>query len=164
VDDGDLDAYYRIYCDPAMMTELGGAVPREGIPEKLRKHVALTVGDERWVSMIVPDGSGTVAGMVTIDRREHGLAEIGWAVLVDFQGQGVGKTAVRLMLERAARDGRWGVLHAFPGVDNGPSNGICRTLGFSLVGQQDSTFEGRTLRSNHWLIEPPNYGTLATAT
>lgn len=114
--------------------------------------------------MIVPDDLGTVAGMVTIDRREHGLAEIGWAVLTDFQGNGIGKAAVRLMLERAASDGRWGALHAFPGVGNGPSNGICRTLGFSLVGQEDATFEGRTLRSYHWLIEPPSYGTLATAT
>ena len=28
---GDVDAYVRMRCDPAMMTELGGPLPREGI-------------------------------------------------------------------------------------------------------------------------------------
>lgn len=153
VEDVDLDAYYRLYCDPAMMTELGGVLPREDVREKLCRHVALTAGDELWVSMIEPDDSGTVAGMVIAGWKD-GLAEIGWSVLTEFQGRGVGKAAVRLMLERAALDGRWGELHAFCGVDNGPSNGICRAVGFSLAGQEKAMFEGRTFHSNHWLIEP----------
>ena len=47
-----------------------------------------------------------------------------------------------------------GVVHAFPATSNGPSNGICRSLGFTLLGEQDVTFAGRVLRSNHWLIDP----------
>jgi hypothetical protein len=63
VEDVDLDAYYRIYCDPAMMTELGGAVPREDVREKLCRHVALTAGDELWTT-VRPTGSAARSGSV----------------------------------------------------------------------------------------------------
>ena len=45
-------------------------------------------------------------------------------------------------------------MHAFPGATNAPSNGICRTLGFSLLGQRDVDFAGRVLHTNHWRIDP----------
>jgi hypothetical protein len=35
-----------------------------------------------------------------------------------------------------------------------PSNGICRSLGFKFVAEQDVTFAGRILRTNHWIINP----------
>ena len=34
------------------------------------------------------------------------------------------------------------------------SNGICRSLGFSLAGEEDADFNGRMLRMNHWVIDP----------
>jgi len=39
-------------------------------------------------------------------------------------------------------------------VTNAPSNGICRSLGFTLVGQRDIDFAGRILRTNEWTIRP----------
>jgi RimJ/RimL family protein N-acetyltransferase len=50
---------------------------------------------------------------------------------------------------------RWGAIHAFPGINNAASNGICRSLGFELLGQADATFAGRTFRTNHWRINAP---------
>jgi hypothetical protein len=38
-------------------------------------------------------------------------------------------------------------------VQNGPSNGICRSLGFTLIGEQDVVFAERLFRSNLWQIE-----------
>ena len=35
------------------------------------------------------------------------LSEIGWMVLPEFQGQGVGKRAVRAVLELARDEDRW---------------------------------------------------------
>ncbi len=32
---GDVDAYVRMQCDPAMMAELGGPLPREDIKDKV---------------------------------------------------------------------------------------------------------------------------------
>ena len=45
-------------------------------------------------------------------------------------------------------------MHAFPATSNGPSNGICRSLGFRYVTELDVTFADRVLRSNHWAITP----------
>ena len=75
-------------------------------------------------------------------------------VLPEFQGRGLAKRAVRTILELARDDGRWGLVHAFPATTNSPSNGICRSLGFSFAGERDVTFAGRVLRSNHWVINP----------
>jgi RimJ/RimL family protein N-acetyltransferase len=109
--------------------------------------------------MILPDDDspGTVAGSVVLwshDEDGMPISEVGWMVLPEFQGRGVGKAAVRALLGRARDEHRWGVVHAFPGVTNAPSNGICRSLGFTLAGQRDVDFSGRILRANHWLIDP----------
>lgn len=113
--------------------------------------------------MIVPDEDDPdlVAGSVALWSHERGgntISEIGWMVLPEFQGRGLGKTAVRVMLQRARNANRWGVVHAFPGVTNGPSNGICRSLGFTIVGQEDVEFSGRVLRTNHWQIDSQTFG------
>lgn len=147
-------------CDPVMMAELGGPLPRDGIEAKVETDVRKTRADVYWVSMIVPDGAepDTVAGNVTLwsheDGDDAGLSEIGWMVLPEYQGRGLAKRAVRALLERACDDGRWGVIHAFPGVTNAASNALCRSIGFTLVGERDVTFAGRVLRANHWRIDP----------
>jgi RimJ/RimL family protein N-acetyltransferase len=82
------------------------------------------------------------------------LSEIGWMVLPEFQGRGLGKHAVRLLLEMAREDGRWGLVHAFPGTTNAPSNGICRSLGFRFAEERDIIFAALVLRANHWIIDP----------
>ena len=82
------------------------------------------------------------------------MSEIGWMVLREFQGRGIGKAAVRAILDRARRDGRWGVIHAYPSVTNDPSNGICRSLEFALVETTDFDYKGESMRCNHWQIDP----------
>jgi RimJ/RimL family protein N-acetyltransferase len=160
----DVDVYVRLRCDPAMMAELGGPLPREGLEAKIRSDVEAVARDEAWICLVVPDerDPGTVAGSVVLWSHEGNgdgggggpMSETGWMVLPEFQGRGLAKAATRLLLERARDDGRWGVVHAFPGVRNGPSNGICRSLGFRLVGEETIDFAGRQLRTNHWLIDP----------
>ena len=159
---GDLEAYVRMRCDPVMMAELGGPQPREGIEAKVASDIAATESGEAWVLMVVPDEARpeVVAGSVVIwsheDEEAPGaqLSEAGWMILPEFQGRGLAKQAVRAMLERAREEGRWGPVHAFPGATNGPSNGICRSLGFTLVGRRDVDFAGRLLHTNHWRIDP----------
>ena len=56
--------------------------------------------------------------------------------------------------ERARDRDRWGIVHAFPGVTNTPSNGICRSLGFMLLGERHIIFANRVLRTNHRTIDP----------
>ena len=157
---GDVGAYVRMRCDPVMMAELGGPLPREGIEEKVARDVQAAAAGDAWIKMIVPGEAApeVVAGSVALwSHDEDGgepIAEIGWMVLPEFQGRGLAKRAVRMLLELARDDGRWGLVHAFPATTNSPSNGICRSLGFRFAGEREVTFAGRVLRSNHWVINP----------
>jgi RimJ/RimL family protein N-acetyltransferase len=157
---GDVDAYVRMRCDPVMMAELGGPLPREGIEEKVARDVRSAAEGADWIKMIVPDEAapGVVAGNVVLWSHDEDdgapISEIGWMVLPEFQGRGLGKRAVRMLLELAGEDRRWGLVHAFPATTNAASNGICRSLGFQLTGERDVTFAGRVLRSNCWVIDP----------
>ncbi|AVH54855.1 MULTISPECIES: GNAT family N-acetyltransferase [Streptomyces] len=155
----DVGAYVRMRCDPAMMAHLGGPLPPEGMEDKVRRDALEAAADDAWIKMIVPDPDtpDVVAGSVTIWSHDTGdglMSEIGWMVLPQFQGRGLGKLAVRTLLELARDEDRWGDVHAFPATSNGASNGICRSLGFRLIAECDVTFADRVLRSNHWVIAP----------
>lgn len=154
---GDVDAYVAMRCDPAMMAELGGPLPRDGIEDKVARDAAEAAAGTCLIKMIVPDGAapGVVAGCVTMWQHQEGepLSEIGWMVLPRFQGQGIAKRAVRMLLELAGQQDGWGLVHAYPATTNGPSNGICRSLGFTLAGERDIVFAGRLLRCHDWFID-----------
>jgi RimJ/RimL family protein N-acetyltransferase len=159
VDLSDVETYVRMRCDPVMMTELGGPLPRNGIEAKVGRDAREAAADTAWIKMIVPDPAvpEAVAGTVVLwTHEDHGapLSEIGWMVLPEFQGLGLAKAAVRVLLERARDEDRWGTVHAFPGVTNAASNGICRSLRFTLMEARDVTFADRVIRSNHWAIDP----------
>jgi len=154
---GDVETYVRMRCDPVMMAELGGPQPREGIEAKVARDVASVERDESWNKMIVPDEAEprVVAGNVGLwqhDEDGERLSEIGWMVLPEFQGRGLASRAAAAMLDLARADGRWGLVHAFPGAANAASNGVCRKLGFTLLGETEVEFAGRILRTNHWTI------------
>ncbi len=153
----DLPLYESIHCDPAMMADLGGPLPKEGLAEKLEKDAATTAAGETWVLVIVPeDDHDAAAGTVTIwSHEEHGkpINEIGWMVLPAYQGRGIGKAAVQAALDRARAEGRWDVVHAFPPVTNERSNGMCKSFGFELLEARVFKFRDRTLRCNHWRLD-----------
>ncbi|MGW5047392.1 GNAT family N-acetyltransferase [Streptomyces griseoluteus] len=155
----DVDAYVRMRCDPVMMADLGGPLPRVGMADKVRRDARQAADDLAWFKMIVPDETTpeVVAGTVTIwshDTSDGPMSEIGWMVLPEFQGQGLGKRAVRTLLEQARDQDRWGLVHAFPAINNAASNGICRSVGFRLLSQAEVTFAGQVLKTNHWAIDP----------
>ena len=150
----DVDLYERLLCDPDMMRELGGPSPRDSIHDKVRRDVAATRNDESWSSIIVSADDEPMGNVcIWTHETESSFSEIGWMVLPAFQGRGIGRAAASTILERAGVDGRWGMIHAFPGVTNAPSNGICRTLGFTKVETIDFDYAGVTLHCNHWQID-----------
>jgi RimJ/RimL family protein N-acetyltransferase len=158
VSTSDLGAYMRMRCDAGMMAHLGGPRPVEEMEDKLHRDVASATLDHEWTLMICPgEDPSVVAGTVSLWPHEVSgtqLSEIGWMVLPEYQGRGFATRAVGEVLRCASADGRWGSVHAFPDVGNAPSNAICRSLGFSLEGEQDFAFAGTILRVNHWVIEP----------
>jgi len=50
---GDVGAYVRMRCDPVMMAEPGGPLPREGIEEKVARDVQAATAGDAWIKMIV---------------------------------------------------------------------------------------------------------------
>ncbi|MFB6836134.1 GNAT family N-acetyltransferase [Streptomyces sp. NPDC056361] len=155
----DVDAYVRMRCDPVMMADLGGPLPREGMADKVRRDAQQAADDLAWLKVIVPDASSpdVVAGTVALWSHDTGdgpMSEIGWMVLPEFQGLGLGKRAVRTLLEQARDQNRWGLVHAFPATSNAASNGICRSVGFRLLAQVETAFAGRVLKTDHWVMDP----------
>ena len=55
--------------------------------------------------------------------------ETGWSVLPGLQGQGIAVRATLLAIDKAREEGKYRFFHAFPRVDNAPSNGVCRKAG-----------------------------------
>ena len=105
---------------------------------------------------MIPDGSASAAGSVAVFESSHEgetIYEIGWMVLPEFQNRGIASQAVRTVLDRARAERKFGRIHAFPAVTNGPSNKICEKNGFANLGACEVGFAGRALRCYHWRID-----------
>ena len=152
----DLSLYESLHCDPLMMAHLGGPWPREKMPQKLQRDLETVESGRAWVFKIMPDeGSNRAAGSVCIWENSHKgkiITEIGWMILPEFQGRGMGTKAVRAILDMARTEKRCEVIHAFPSVTNAASNAICRKMEFSLIEELDLEYADRMLRCNHWRL------------
>ena len=152
--ESDLNLVRRLLGDPAMMTHLGGPETEAKIAERLKRYVA----DPRQ-HRIVEVATGTSVGWVGYwdhSWREHDIYEIGWSVLPEWQGRGIAGRATALALARARATGVHRHVHAFPSVDNGPSNGICRKLGFELLEALEFEYprgSGHFLHCNDWRLD-----------
>ncbi len=153
----DLPLYESLRCDPQMMAELGGPLPREGLPEKLRRDIASVEAGKAWIFKVIPDeDSGRAAGHICIwesSWKGEPIDEIGWMILPPFQGRGLATQAARAILEKARSEKRWQVIHAFPSTTNAPSNAVCRKIGFSKIEECDLEWAGRMLHCNHWRLD-----------
>jgi RimJ/RimL family protein N-acetyltransferase len=158
----DADAWLTeaLETDAGVMAELGGPWPTDAIPGIHARRLDSIARGSWWFTMIPAPGDRPV-GMIGIFRSEvdgHAISEAGWSVLSAFQGRGFASQALAILLERAQSDGRWGPIHAFPGVTNGPSNALCRKFGFEQVGERAVDYGGRSLRCNQWVKTPPVVG------
>ena len=135
----DLDLMIALLGDPAMTEHLGGPETPERPPETARS-VSLDgavrrpdVRDHAWVRTAQP------AGSVGYWPHESGSLETGWSVLPAFQGRGVATRGTAQCLDLAAAVGGYETIHAYPSVDNVPSNALSRTLGFELLARSGSS-------------------------
>jgi RimJ/RimL family protein N-acetyltransferase len=147
---GDLPLLQALVGDPAMMEHLGGPEPEEKIASRQKRYE-----QDPGCLKIVADGEdlGWV-GYWDREWRGEQVYEIGWSVLPAAQGRGVATGATRLAIEAARETGRHRAVHAFPNVENGPSNAICAKLGFTLLGAQEFEFPpGHAMRCNDWRLD-----------
>jgi RimJ/RimL family protein N-acetyltransferase len=139
------------------MTEhLGGPESEEKLAERQTRYAAMSDPGSGAMFKIV-DENGEATGSVGYWEKEWRggtVYETGWSVLPEHQGRGLAGAGTRLVIEeaRAQRRHRW--LHAFPSVDNAPSNAICRKLGFELLGAEEFEYpKGYWMRCNDWRLD-----------
>jgi RimJ/RimL family protein N-acetyltransferase len=151
--EGDLALLQETLGDPEMTRHIGGPEDRESIAQR---QIGYEQEDSRQFK-IVEDATGAATGWVgywELTWRDEQIFEIGWSVLPGFQGRGIGSRAAARAIELARNEGTLRVLHAFPSVDNAPSNAICRKLGFTL--REECEFEypaGNFMRVNDWSLD-----------
>jgi RimJ/RimL family protein N-acetyltransferase len=147
--DADLALTQALESDSEVMRHLGGPSTREEIEAAHRRRLS----DPWWLVIALPDG--TAAGTIGIWETEHAgerIHETGWTVLPAHQGRGLASAALAELIDRAREEPRFEAVHAFPGVDNDPSNALCRKFGFELLGDEHFTFRGSELHCNHWRL------------
>jgi RimJ/RimL family protein N-acetyltransferase len=155
--EGDLPLLRRLLGDPAMTEHLGGPESEEKLRERQGRYERIADAGTGRMFKIVDEASGEPTGSVGYwekDWQGETVYETGWSVLPEFQGRGIAGEATRQAIEAARAEGKHRYLHAFPSVENGPSNAICRKLGFELLGEHEFEYPpGHELRCNDWRLD-----------
>jgi RimJ/RimL family protein N-acetyltransferase len=153
----DLPLLTRLMGDPAMTEHLGGPENAEQLAERQVRYERLDDSGKGRMFKIVNAVTGEPVGSVGYwerDWRGGQIYETGWSVLPEFQGQGIASAGTALAIVQARADGKHQYLHAFPKVENPPSNAVCRKLGFTLVEECDGEYPpGHPIRCNDWRLD-----------
>jgi RimJ/RimL family protein N-acetyltransferase len=153
----DLPLLEKLLGDPDMMTHLGGPEDQEKIKRRHQRYVQLSEAENDHMFKIVwgPD-SVPVGSIGYWEKLWQGqlIYETGWSVLPAYQGKGIATKAAEAVVALAHMENRHQFIHAFPSVSNGPSNAICRKIGFTLI--EECQFEyppGQFLTVNDWCLD-----------
>jgi RimJ/RimL family protein N-acetyltransferase len=153
----DLPLLRRIMGDPAMTEHLGGPETEEKLAERQARYEREGDPGSGRMFKIIDESTGEPAGSVGYWEKEWRggtVYETGWSVLPGFQGRGIAAAATRQLIEAARAENRHRYLHAFPSIENAPSNAICRKLGFELLEERDFEYPpGNRLRCNDWRLD-----------
>ena len=140
---------------PEMTEHLGGPETPEQLERRLQRYVAARSDAVRMFKAILKPEAAAAGSVGYWEREWQGktVYETGWGVLPEFQGRGIASTATAKAIEIARANGRRDAIHAFPSVDNAPSNSICRKLGFELRGECQFEYpKGHWMRCNDWRL------------
>lgn len=156
--EGDLELLRRANA-PELMNHLGGPESEEQLMGRHGRYVALSAdraGRGRMFRIALPGEARAVGTIGFWERTWRGreVYETGWAVLAEFQGRGIASAATAAAAEQARAEHRHRYLHAYPSVDNGASNGVCRKAGFTLIGECEVEYPpGHPLLTNDWRLD-----------
>lgn len=153
--EGDLPLLERLMGDPAMTEHIGGPESAEKIRKRHQRYCQHSGPDKMFV--IIAGSDMTPVGSVGYWEKEWQgqlVLETGWSVLPEFQGHNIATRAAGLVVQHARAHSKRRFIHAFPSVDNPPSNAICRKAGFSLLGEFDFEYPpGNLMRCNDWCLD-----------
>ena len=145
-----------------MNAYLGGPEPDSSVLARHARVLGLAeTGRGRMFLIMVPDSADPVGSVGYWEKEWSGetVYEMGWKVLPGFRGRGLAVVATVAAVGLAAAEHRHRWAHAYPRVDNAPSNAVCRKAGFELVGETDFDYpKGNPIRCYDWrfdLEKPP---------
>lgn len=153
--EGDLPLLEKLLGDLEMMAHLGGPESEEQIRKRHQRYLQLPETDHMF--RIVLGSTSEVVGSIGYwekNWRDQLVYETGWHILPAYHGRGLATKAGEAVIAQARLENRYRFLHAFPSVDNGPSNAICRKLGFMLI--ETCEFEyppGNFMKCNDWRFD-----------
>jgi RimJ/RimL family protein N-acetyltransferase len=151
--DGDGALLAWLLGDPVMMEHLGGPESAQQIADRHARYLAGADRDPQFRIVAGTEPAGWV-GYWEREWREREIYEIGWSVLPAFQGRGIARAATAQAIAHARAHGRRRFMHAFPSVDNAPSNTICARTGFTLLEACEFEYPpGHTMRCNDWRLD-----------
>lgn len=142
---------------PGMQEFLGGVESEDSIMSRHRRFLETVRSQSGAMFLIMLEDEPDPVGSVGYWEREwldQTVFEMGWKVLPGFQGRGVAVGATIAAIGLAASEGRHRWAHAYPKVDNAPSNAVCRKAGFDLLGEVDFEYpKGNPIRCNDWRFD-----------
>ena len=152
---GDLPLLERLMGDPRMTGHLGGPESPDKLNERQSRYERLEGGDRMF--KVVDVASGASVGSVGFWAKEwrvEQVCEVGWMVVPEFQGRGIAIAATAEAIELAKDENSYRHMHAFPNVENTPSNAICRKLGFELLEACEFEFpKEHFMTCNDWRLD-----------
>jgi RimJ/RimL family protein N-acetyltransferase len=134
-------ALLRSMNTPDQKRHLGGIETEEKLLDRHARY--LTYHRPGQTEMLRIAFAGKVVGSIgywEIERKGIPAYETGWEIVSAYHGHGYGTAAARLLIQRLLAAARHHALFAFPVPDNAGSNGICRRLGFDLLGVEDAEY------------------------
>jgi RimJ/RimL family protein N-acetyltransferase len=152
--EGNIGLLEQCLMDPEMMRHLGGPETAEKVAERQAKYEQPGSRQFKIVDEATGEGAGWVGYWDRNDWRGEDVFETGWAVIPAFQGRGFAGAATAQLLEVARSEQTRRFVHAFPSVENGASNAICRKVGFELLGVYEFEYpKGSFMQCNDWRFD-----------
>ncbi|MFD5891546.1 GNAT family N-acetyltransferase [Streptomyces sp. NPDC060334] len=140
--------------EPAMTAHLGGPETEAKLRDRQSRYLALSAREPAAGRMFRVVADGESVGSIGFWERtwkDEEVYETGWGILPEHQGRGVAAAAARILVAHAAEHGTRRHLHAFPPLDHGASNAVCRKAGFVLLGEVPFEYPpGHWETSNDW--------------
>ena len=144
---------------PEQKRHLGGPETEAKLRDRHKRYLTYHQPGDVEVLRVAADGE-IVGAVVYWTREEAGetIYEIGWEILLAYGGRGLGTAAAAAALARLQPVATHRYVCAYPTPDNAGSNGICRKLGFELLGTGDFEYPiGTVSPHNIWRLDLPNW-------
>jgi RimJ/RimL family protein N-acetyltransferase len=155
--ENDLPLLQRLLGDPSMTEHLGGPETMEQIQKRHQRYCQDSIsGTDPMFVIVLADGNISTGSIGYWKKEWKGQSvwETGWSILPEFQGMGIASSAAGLVIERARKEGKFQFMHAFPSIDNPPSNAVCRHAGFLLQGEVNFEYPpGKWMHCNDWRFD-----------